>query len=204
MERLKICKIAGIYQLKSKATGELLYVGKANNLLKRKTTHIKGLENKTHQNYGLREHVKIYGVQDVLFSVVEECDVRYLDKREKYFIKILNPKYNVDGVLQRPPRSSASRTNMSKISLKRYENKDYLEEFSKLMQTRSSAPNGRIFDTMQDRLNYHYKKEMLKRVLKKLEEYKLKKKELDKWFLSNTPESLKIKNPNTSQKGFFD
>lgn len=191
MERLKVSSASGIYQLKSKATGEALYVGKSNNLAHRKTQHIKGLENTTHTSYGLREHVKIFGLQDVLFSIVEECDIKYLIRREKYFIKTLKPKYNIDGIVVRKQRSTESRTISSIKALKRYENKEHLEKFSKLMQVRSASPNGRIFNTNQDRDIFHQKKEMLKRVLKQLREYESKKKELDKWFLLNTPEVLK-------------
>lgn len=194
MERLKVSTTSGIYQLKSKATGDVLYVGKANNLIHRKTQHIKGLENDTHNNPKLREHVKTLGVQDILFSVIEECDIKYLIRREKHFIKTLKPKYNLDGVVQKPPRSIESRKNMSKITSERYKNPEQRKKTSDRAFARYKSPNRRLFNNIQERDLYHNKINSLKNVLKRLEEYEIKKKELEKWFLLNTPEILKKDN----------
>ena len=77
-------KITGIYQIKSIST-ERIYIGSAINIRSRHTRHKKDLQNNVHHSIVLQRHYNKYGIEDLEFSILEECSIEQLIEREQYY-----------------------------------------------------------------------------------------------------------------------
>lgn len=96
---------AGVYQITSVSTDECLFIGASANITKRIHQHISGfLNNSDASNLQLRQHYNKFGINDFDFKVLEkytedEDDIRpdglELFKREKYYIDLYEPSYNI-------------------------------------------------------------------------------------------------------------
>ena len=73
----------GIYKITTPLNE--LYVGKSINLERR----IKEHKTTSNTNYRIHRSIKKYGLENHSFEIIEECDVKVLDEREKYWIKNL-------------------------------------------------------------------------------------------------------------------
>lgn len=84
--------MTGIYKITNKITGDF-YIGKATNLKKRKYQHL------TLNAYGhgrkFDADLHRYGVNNFEFTVIEYCSREELLERERYYIDLLQPAYNV-------------------------------------------------------------------------------------------------------------
>lgn len=104
MERLNHSSASGIYKLESKINGKI-YVGSASRFRDRKGDHFRRIRNKNHGSYLLQRHCDKYGVDDILFKIIEiipriqeESIVDFrnrLLKREQYYIDTLHPVFNI-------------------------------------------------------------------------------------------------------------
>ena len=93
----KLIKKSGIYTIFNLENGNR-YVGSTNNLYCRLYQHIKELQDNKHMNSHLQNAWNKYGKDCFEYGILEYCleDIR-LD-REKYYIDLLNPEYNLNGV----------------------------------------------------------------------------------------------------------
>lgn len=80
---------SGIYQLKSKSTGKV-YVGLTGDLKTRKRSHLNYLKKHKHYNKYLQRNYNKYGKEDLVFSVLECCEEKFLEEREIFWIKELD------------------------------------------------------------------------------------------------------------------
>lgn len=80
-------KIAGIYLLKSTATGKV-YIGESLNLIRRIGRHKTDLKYGCHGNVYLQRHCSKYGVTDLTFQILEELPPAHqtLLEREKFWV----------------------------------------------------------------------------------------------------------------------
>lgn len=85
---------SGIYKILNKVNDKF-YIGSSNNLLHRKSTHFYDLRNNKHRNIHLQRSYNKYNEDDFEFSIIEECEVDDLIKREQYYIDNLNPHFNI-------------------------------------------------------------------------------------------------------------
>lgn len=86
----------GIYIIKSKLHPDRFYIGSAVNCAARRRQHFSDLRLNKHCNNRLQGHVNKYGIEDLIFNVVEEVgDKKNLISREQYFIDTLNPSFNL-------------------------------------------------------------------------------------------------------------
>jgi len=85
---------SGIYLITSSVNGKR-YVGSAASLRSRKNDHFSALKNRTHINRHLQNHVNKYGLDNLIFSIVEFCTKEKLIEREQYYINTLNPEFNI-------------------------------------------------------------------------------------------------------------
>ena len=85
----------GIYRISSKIKPISFYIGSAINIEKRWGDHLNRLKNGKHINTILQNHYNKYGILDLTFSVLLECDKEDLLKNEQYFIDSLNPTFNI-------------------------------------------------------------------------------------------------------------
>ena len=87
--------ICGIYSITSIFDNSKTYIGSAANFYKRKSGHLKTLKGDRHANKILQNHYNKYGVSDLVFSVLEECDTEALIEREQYYLDTLSPFFNI-------------------------------------------------------------------------------------------------------------
>lgn len=86
--------LSGIYRIDSKAIGLCVYVGSSMNITNRFRQHKYDLRSGT-GGEELQYHVNKYGIDDLVFSVVEGATEQYLRELETYYCKKLNPLYNI-------------------------------------------------------------------------------------------------------------
>ena len=82
--------LIGIYKISSKIKPECIYLGSAVSIKKRWANHLSDLRKKKHHNNILQNHYTKYGEQDLVFSILLQCEKEDLIKNEQYFIDTLN------------------------------------------------------------------------------------------------------------------
>jgi group I intron endonuclease len=88
-------KLSGIYQIQSQIKPERIYIGSAVNLRTRKNGHFCMLRKNEHHSIVLQNHFNKYGINDLIYSILEICEIENLLVREQYFIDELHPYFNV-------------------------------------------------------------------------------------------------------------
>ena len=87
--------ISGIYKIQSTIKPERYYIGSAVNINNRWKHHISELKLNKHGNKKLQNHVNKYGINDLQFHIVENCDKEKLIQYEQIFIDKWNPYFNI-------------------------------------------------------------------------------------------------------------
>lgn len=85
---------SGIYRIQSKVKPEKIYIGSAVNFLNRWRLHKHKLSKNIHDSKKLQNHVNKYGIDDLSFEIVEQCNKEDLIRREQYYIDTLYPIFN--------------------------------------------------------------------------------------------------------------
>ena len=86
-------KNTGIYQIKSIKTGRI-YLGSAINIKTRWNRHKRDLFKNVHHSSFLQRHYNKYGIDDLIFSIVELCKKEELLLREQLYLDSLNCEFN--------------------------------------------------------------------------------------------------------------
>lgn len=76
---------SGIYCIENLVNGKK-YVGLSNDCFRRKREHFNLLNKNQHENSHLQHAWNLYGQENFIFYVLEECDEDLLDEREIYYI----------------------------------------------------------------------------------------------------------------------
>ena len=79
-------KIVGIYKITNLIDGKV-YIGQTVNYNKRKKRHLSSLKNGNHHNEHLQRAFDKYGEKSFKIELIEKCDAKELDKKEKRYIK---------------------------------------------------------------------------------------------------------------------
>ena len=87
--------ISGIYKIQSIIKPERIYIGSACNINKRFTEHKWYLKNKRHDSRKLQYHFDKYGINDLVFSIIEECPKEKLIELEQIYIDKLPHWFNI-------------------------------------------------------------------------------------------------------------
>jgi group I intron endonuclease len=87
-------KISGIYKIESKIKSERIYIGSSCNIKRRWENHKYDLSRNKHGSNKLQNHYNKYGKDDLVFSIIEECENDYLIIREQFYIDSLSPFFN--------------------------------------------------------------------------------------------------------------
>jgi len=87
-------KRTGIYKIQSKIKPERVYVGSAIYIAQRWSDHLSRAKVNKHRSPQLQNHINKYGIEDLEFSILEECPVDILLKREQYYLDTLKPFFN--------------------------------------------------------------------------------------------------------------
>ena len=88
-------KISGIYRIESKAIPERIYIGSSINIGNRWRRHLSTLKLKQHGSIKLQNHCNKYGIDDLIFTIITECEKKDLIKTEQSFIDSCNPYFNI-------------------------------------------------------------------------------------------------------------
>lgn len=94
--------MTGIYQITSKSYSCRVYIGSAIDLYKRWSLHKTNLRNNKHHSIKLQNHVNKYGINDLYFFIIEQCDSAVLKEREQYYIDNIKPWFNIATDVERP------------------------------------------------------------------------------------------------------
>lgn len=88
---LKIKGKCGIYKI---IIANHFYIGSSNNIMNRLRTHRNSLLNKCHHNHTMQNCFNKYGLEALMFDIVEECSEDIILEREGYYISTLRPNMN--------------------------------------------------------------------------------------------------------------
>lgn len=87
--------MTGIYKIQSITKPERIYIGSAVNYEGRKSVHLHKLRTNAHHSKKLQNHFNKYGEEDLVFSIVRQCDRNELESIEQHLITNLNPWFNI-------------------------------------------------------------------------------------------------------------
>lgn len=85
---------SGIYKI-SNIIDDRIYIGSAYKMRKRKNVHIMHLKRGTHHSNYLQNFVSKYGIDSLIFEVIEFCNTQDLIPREQFYLDGLNPIFNM-------------------------------------------------------------------------------------------------------------
>ena len=88
-------KISGIYKIQSISHPDKFYIGSAVDIVSRKQKHFWDLRNNKHVNKKLQNHANKYGIDDLRFIILAECDKEELIGREQIYLDKYNPFFNI-------------------------------------------------------------------------------------------------------------
>jgi group I intron endonuclease len=86
--------ISAIYKIQSQINPKRYYIGSAINIKTRWTTHLNLLLNGRHHSPQLQRHYDKYGIDDLVFIIIEPCFPEFLTIREQYYMNKLKPYFN--------------------------------------------------------------------------------------------------------------
>jgi len=87
--------VTGVYKIQSKTTLDM-YIGSSLNYDMRRWRHLHHFRQGNHPNGNIRNHVALYGIDDLFFEVIEEVtDKEMLFNREQYYLDTLRPTFNL-------------------------------------------------------------------------------------------------------------
>lgn len=111
MNKLGIYKIINILNNK-------IYIGYSINIYRRWEDHKRLLKKNTHHSIKLQNAYNKYGVNSFVFEIIEECDKKYIVKREQYYIDLFDSYNNGYNCLPKA-RSTFGRilTNETRIKM---------------------------------------------------------------------------------------
>lgn len=109
-------KLTGIYKIESLIHSDRCYIGSAFFIDKRWQLHLTNLKANKHHSIILQNHFNKYGIEDLMFSIIEECDRNDLIKKEQYYIDSLKPYFNVCQIVNSRLNLKHSESTKKKIS----------------------------------------------------------------------------------------
>lgn len=80
----------GIYKIENKLNGKV-YIGQSINIEQRWKAHVKAIYGCGHEyDYPIYRSIRLYGLENFEFSIIEKCLKRELNDKEKYYIQEYN------------------------------------------------------------------------------------------------------------------
>ncbi len=84
----------GIYTIQSRTNPKRVYIGNSANIDRRWRIHINDLKGNKHHSIKLQRHFNKYGLCDLMFNIICECDKINLISIEQFYIDACNPYFN--------------------------------------------------------------------------------------------------------------
>lgn len=97
----KISSSSGIYTITNLITGKI-YIGYAVNFNSRYNSHKCRLESNKHANQHLQRAFNIDGAENLIFEILEECDIKFLASQEHYWVNMLDARNHKIGYNIKP------------------------------------------------------------------------------------------------------
>ena len=76
----------GIYKYENKINGHI-YIGQSTNIEKRYQQHLYDSKKRPELGTGIDVAINKYGIENFTFEIIELCDIKSLDEKERYWIK---------------------------------------------------------------------------------------------------------------------
>ncbi len=87
-------RVSAVYQIQSIIHPERIYIGSSVNVRTRWNEHRRMMVNNKHHAFKLQRHFNKYGLDDLVFSIIEPCMPMFCVEREQYYIDTMNPYFN--------------------------------------------------------------------------------------------------------------
>jgi group I intron endonuclease len=87
-------KISGIYKIQSQIHPDRFYIGSAIQVKSRWCLHLADLKKNKHHASKLQNHYNKYGIDDLVFIIIEPCLPQFLQIREQFYLDTLRPFFN--------------------------------------------------------------------------------------------------------------
>ena len=94
---LKLKNKSGIYIITNIINGNR-YIGSSNDLYERLYNHLRDLKNNNHHNTFLQNSWNKYGDENFEYGILEYCEEDKRLESEKFYVDIINPEFNLNGV----------------------------------------------------------------------------------------------------------
>jgi group I intron endonuclease len=108
----------GIYRISSLIDNRI-YIGSTIDFEKRKSAHLFHLKKGSHHSILLQRFFVKYGIEFLLFEIIEECEKSFLIKREQFYIDLLNPFFNISNIAGRVVHDDKFKKDLSERNKKR-------------------------------------------------------------------------------------
>jgi predicted GIY-YIG superfamily endonuclease len=93
-------KYKGVYGIFDSQTGDALYIGSSIALNRRINRHKTNIKNLDYVKQWHPSDIKLYSLlashSGVFFQILDECEKAIIRKLEKFYIKVYQPKYNIN------------------------------------------------------------------------------------------------------------
>lgn len=142
---------SGIYKI-SNNINEKIYIGSAKNIKSRINVHRCYLLKNNHHSKRLQNHVNKYGIDSLIFEVVELCDILILLEREQFYIDYLNPFFNINKIAGSHLGMKHTVESMEKLKKTRIEKGGWKKGWKHTIEARqkiSDAKRGSIASQVQ-------------------------------------------------------
>jgi len=135
---------SGIYKIISKSNIDKIYIGSALHLRNRKNEHFRRLKSGVHPNKILLNHFNKYGIDDLDFVIIEQCNKVDLIAKEQQYIDLLDPYFNICKIAASTigrPQSLETRRKRSISSIGRKMSEESRKLMSEAAEKRNPIPH---------------------------------------------------------------
>ena len=126
--------MTGIYMIKNLINGKR-YIGKSKNIKRRWYEH---KSSSSMQYSDLKHDIKKFGIEKFKLEILEECPGDRLDEREKFYISMLKPEYNIALGGQGSTGHKVSQETRKLLSQKAKKQWDDLPEYEKQIRIKNN------------------------------------------------------------------
>lgn len=147
---------SGIYKIESINNPERFYIGSTINFVSRRQQHFNKLNLNKHHSSKIQRHVKEYGHDDLLFTIIEYCEEEDLIKREQFYIDTLKPYFNTSRSARRNTVTKMSDENKLKVGAffkGRYVTLDTRRKISQALKGKKQQPQSEKTRLLKSKIN---------------------------------------------------
>lgn len=83
----------GIYKYTNKLNGKT-YIGQSQDIGRRYQQHLYDAEKRPEEGTGVDIAIHKYGIENFIFEIIEQCSIKELDEKERYWIAYYNSYHN--------------------------------------------------------------------------------------------------------------